>query len=190
MVRSLRSAPPAALTRGRGLCASPDADHRLPRTTAWCACLFAVPLPGADGQVCPTSFGAAQTRWTHTGWHPEKHFHHVFVRTGTCGVPRTGVPRPGVWRPGVPRTGVPRCCFQDRCAGHSSQPTAMGRPCAGLCSRGLWSLRHQFNAGEHGRPSCPEEACRWWAGRAVRRLRSRAGGEGGGAGQRAFHPRM
>lgn len=39
--------------------------------------------------------------------------------------------------------------------GHSSQPTALGCPRVGLCLWGLWSLRHRFDAGEHGRPSCP-----------------------------------
>lgn len=51
--------------------------------------------------------------------------------------------------------------------GHSSQPTAMGCPRAGLCLWGLWSLRHRFKAGEHGRPSCPRGGMQMvgWEGR-------------------------
>lgn len=126
-------------------------------------CLFAVPLLGADGQVCPTSFGAAQTRWTHTGWHPRETLSSSVPcaqargRTCMCGVPCTGV-----LHTGVPALLLPgSVCARPQLSAHCP-----GLPPRGAVLGGLWSLRHWFDAGEHGRPSCPRGGVRMvgWEG--------------------------
>lgn len=163
----------------------------MPRTTALCACLFAVPLPEADGQVCPTYFEAAQTRWTHTGWHPREalsssvraHRHvgaHARAGSRALGPMPWG---PAHWGPELLLPG-------SVCVATALSPLPWAAPARGCAYGGSGPCGIGSRPVNTDAPPAREEACRWWAGRAVRRLRSRAGGTGGGAGQRAFHPQM